>query len=76
MFQSVIDGFEEEYQQERERDNLPGDSSMARAAFYGACLRIVRDGPRMRSSLVQARLVKYYTELRDEEYKKIVDRLT
>lgn len=74
MYERIIEEFEAEYQETSQRDGIP-DSSMARAGFYGACLRIVRDGPRMKSAEVQARLTKYYTDKQREAYQEVVKRL-
>jgi hypothetical protein len=65
----VIAGFEEEYTamitgQELEEDPI------VRAAFYSACLKVVRDGRPFKNPLVRQELIQHYTEaLRLEQHR-------
>lgn len=72
MYDNLIANNEEHYQRVREEDNLENDNALARTAFYQACLRVFRDGPRLKSPAVQAELVKYYSEKRREAYDKLL----
>jgi hypothetical protein len=70
-FDAIVADFDKFYRTTCKKDGIP-DNSVARTAFYEACLGIVRDGPRLRSAEVQSELVRYYTKLRNEEYRKVI----
>jgi hypothetical protein len=67
----VIAGFEEEYAATITEQALVEDP-IVRAAFYSACLKVVRDGRPFRNPAVRQELIKHYTEALRLEKNKIV----
>lgn len=72
-FNRIIAGFEQQRKAVESQPDFPV-GPMADAGYYQSCLRIVRDGPRMKSRRVQEALIKHYDDLLQVEYKKLLPR--